>query len=87
MSTKAALETVVNALLAPAQPITAEGMHKPSMQKLIDELYDANSRGAVLSGIDVSVSVSTGDKVLVIRSGAAKLIDKDVFGNVDGGTP
>lgn len=85
--TKAALEALVNALLAPGQPITAEGMHKPSMQKIMDELYDANSRGAVLSGIDVVLSLNTSDKVLLIRSGAAKLIDKSVFSNIDGGTP
>jgi hypothetical protein len=77
--TKAALEALVNALLAPAQPITANGMHKPSMQKIIDELYDANSRGAALSGVDVSVSLNSGDKVLVLRSGVAKLVDKSLF--------
>jgi hypothetical protein len=77
--TKAALETLVNALLAPAQPITANGMHKPSMQKIMDELYDAQSRGNVLSGVGTSVSLTAGDLVLVIRSGSAFLLDAALF--------
>jgi len=85
--TKAAIEALVNAFLAPGQPITANGMHKPSMQKIIDELYDAQSRGDVLSGVATVVSLNVGDKVLLIRGSEAKLIDKAVFSNIDGGTP
>lgn len=80
--TKAALEALVNAFLASGQPINAAGMHRPSMQKVIDEMYDANSRGAVLSGVDVSVSLATGDKMLIIRSGAAKLVDTSVLNGI-----
>lgn len=78
--TKAALEALVNALLAPAQPITANGQHKPSMQKLMDEMYDAQSRGNVLAGVGNTVSLSSGDKVIIIRSGQAYLADKSLFG-------
>lgn len=85
--TKAALEAIVNAALAPGQPITANGQHKPSMQAVIDELYASQSRGDVLSGVDTTVSLVAGDKVLLIRSGEAKLIDKATFSNIDGGTP
>jgi hypothetical protein len=77
--TKAEIETIVNAFLAPSQPITANGMHKPSMQALIDELYTAQSRGDVLAGVTVGSSLNTGDLVFVIRSGAARLVNKSNF--------
>ncbi len=77
--TKASLEALVNAYLASSQPITAAGMHRPSMQKIMDELYDANSRGAVLAGVDPSVSLVVGDKLFVIRSGVPKLVDISLF--------
>lgn len=77
--TKAALEALVNAYLAPDQPITANGMHKPSMQVLIDELYDSQSRGDVLASIAAALSLNTGDKVLIIRGAEAKLVDKSNF--------
>jgi hypothetical protein len=80
--TKAALEALVNSLLAPGQPITTNGMHKPSMQAVIDELYDANSRGSVMAGVDSSVSLASGDKLFLIRSGVAKLVSIDLFPNV-----
>lgn len=82
--TKAALEAIVNTLLAPNQPITANGQHKPSMQQLINEMYDAASRGAVLNGIPDVVSLMSGDKVLLFRSGVAFKVDKDLLGG--GGT-
>lgn len=80
--TKAALEALVNAYLASSQPITAAGMHRPSMQKIMDELYDANSRGAVMSGVDASVSLVAGDQLFLIRSGVAKLVPITLFPNV-----
>jgi hypothetical protein len=87
MALKAALTAAVNAQLASGQPITA-AMHRAAELLIINELYDANSRGAVLAGIDVAVSLTAGDQVLLIRSGAAKLADKDLLGgNVNGGTP
>lgn len=72
--TKAALEAIVNAYLASAQPITAGGMHKPSMQAVMDELYDAQSRGDVLAGVTSALSMQAGDLIIVIRSGAARII-------------
>lgn len=84
--TKAALEALKNAALASGQPITA-AIHRAYDQNVINELYDANSRGAVLAGVDTVLSLNSGDKVFIIRGSVAKLIDKDVFGDVDGGTP
>jgi len=80
--TKAALEALVNAYLASSQPITASGMHRPSMHSVIDEMYDANSRGSVLSGVTTSVSLVAGDQLFLIRSGAARLVPITLFPNV-----
>lgn len=77
--TKSALEALVNVLLAPSQPITANGQHKPSMQHVIDELYDAQSRADVLQGVADALSLATGDKILIIRSGGAKLVPTTLF--------
>jgi hypothetical protein len=90
--TKAALEAAVNALLAPSQPITANGMHKPSMQQVINEMYDAQSRGDVLAAVAAVLSLSAGDQILIIRSGEAKLVARSAFagasfrGDYAGGT-
>lgn len=73
--TKAAIEALVNTYLASAQPITAAGQHRPSMQALIDELYNAQSRGNVLKDVATSVSLNSGDLIFVIRSGSAKLVN------------
>jgi hypothetical protein len=83
--TKAALEALVNALLAPNQPITANGQHKPSMQKVIDELYDAQSRGVVLNGLTEVLSLLDNDKVMIFRSGGAVKADKNLIGGVGTG--
>ena len=85
--TKAELLAAVNALLPSGLPITAAGQHRPSMHQVIDELYDAQSRGDVLAGVQTTVSLTSGDKVLLIRSGEAHLVDKAIFSGVDGGTP
>jgi hypothetical protein len=84
--TQAELEAQKNTLLASAQPITAN-IHRSWGQKIIDELYNALSRGKVLATTASVLSITTGDKVVIIRGADAKLIDKDVFGDVDGGTP
>lgn len=84
--TKAELEAQKNTLLASGQPITAI-IHRSWGQKVIDELYDVVSRGKVLGATDTVLSLSSGDKVVIIRGSDAKLIDKDKFGDVDGGTP
>lgn len=85
--TKPELEAAVNTLLAPGQPITANGQHKPSMQQIINELYDAVSRGKVLATVDSVVSLTSGDQVFIVRSGEVKRVDRSVFGGVNGGTP
>lgn len=87
--TKESLEISVNALLAPAQPITANGMHKPSMQHVINELYNANSRGAVLSLVTQQSAFVAGDELLTVRSGATVRIPFTAlaFSFVDGETP
>jgi hypothetical protein len=86
MATKAELEGEKNTLLASAQPITAV-IHRSWAQKIIDELYNATSRGKVLAVTDAVLSLSAGDKVVITRGADTKLIDKDKFGDVDGGTP
>lgn len=77
--TQAALEALVNAYLASNQPINAAAMHRPSMQKVIDELYDGQSRGDVLAEVMSVVSLSSGDKVLVIRGAEARLAPATLF--------
>jgi len=71
--TKAQLEALKNSLLAGGQPITAS-IHREFVQKIIDELYDAQSRGDLLSGVQATTSNVSGDVTLVIRSGQAYLI-------------
>lgn len=78
--TKAQLEALKNSLLASGQPITAAAQHRPLVQSLIDEMYDAQSRGNVLSGVSSSGTTANGDLVLVIRSGVAYLIPATEFG-------
>ena len=84
--TQAELEAQKNTLLAGGQPITAT-IHRSWGQQVINELYDAASRGKVISGLATVLSLTSGDKVVIVRGSDAKLIDKDVFGGVDGGTP
>ncbi len=76
--TQAALEALKNSLLASGQPITA-AIHRTWGQKIIDELYDGQSRGDVLSTVTQVVSLNSVDYVLVIRSGVAKLVPQSVF--------
>lgn len=71
--TKAQLEALKNSLLAGGQPITAS-IHREFVQKIIDELYDAQSRGNLLSGVQADTTNVSGDLSLVIRSGQAYLI-------------
>lgn len=80
--TKAAIEALVNAYLASAQPITAAGQHRPSMQAIIDELYNAQSRGDVLKDVATSGSLNSGDLVFIIRSGSAKLVNVNVINGI-----
>lgn len=77
--TKTEAQTLMNALLASGQPITAGGQHRPWEQTLIDELYNASSRGAVFSGLMEVLSLMTADKVFIIRAGQAYLADKSLL--------
>src|SRR5687768_3383101 len=85
--TKEALLAAVNTLLASNQPITAGGMHRPSMHSVIDEMYDSQSRGDVLKDVTTVVSLSTGDKILLIRGNTARLIDRSAFATDPYGWP
>lgn len=71
--TKQQLEALKNSLLASGQPINAV-THRALVQKLIDELYDAQSRGDLLAGVQGTNDSAAGDVTLVIRSGQAYLI-------------
>jgi hypothetical protein len=84
--TQAALTAAVNALLASGQPITA-AMHRAAQLVVTQEMYNANSRGAVLANVDTVLTLSNGDKVFIIRDGEAKLIDGAAYLDVNGGTP
>lgn len=79
---KPALEALKNALLASAQPITA-AIHRNWAQQIIDELYNSDSRAAVLAGTTTtSPTLVAGDKVFIIRGAAGLLIDKTAFTSV-----
>lgn len=77
--TKAQLEALKNSQLASNQPITA-AIHRAFAQNLIDELYDAQSRGNLLAGVQEIGTTAAGDDVLVIRAGQAYLIPASLFG-------
>jgi hypothetical protein len=78
--TKAQLEALKNSLLASNQPINA-ATHRAFVQNIIDELYDAQSRGNLLAGVQANGTTAVGDQILVIRSGAAFLIPASLFGS------
>jgi hypothetical protein len=77
--TKSQLEALKNALLASNQPITAP-IHREFAQKIIDELYDAQSRANLLSAIQNDSSLLTTDSVFVIRNGQGFLIPSSQVG-------
>jgi hypothetical protein len=77
--TKTQLEALKNALLASNQPITAP-IHREFAQKIIDELYDAQSRANLLSAIQNDSSLLTTDSVFVIRNGQGFLIPSSQVG-------
>lgn len=76
--TQAELEALKNILLASGQPITAS-IHRNWAQKIIDELFNATSRGKVLATTSIVTSLISGDKVYIVRGSDAKLISKDVL--------
>ena len=78
MATKTQLEALKNSLLASQQPIIAS-THREAFQSLIDELYNAQSRGDILSGVQIDGTIGTGDTLVLIRSGQAYLVPTSLF--------
>jgi len=81
--TQAQLEALKNSLLAGGQPITA-AIHRSFAQKIIDELYDPQSRGNLLAGVQADGTTEVGDTILLIRGGQAYLAPASLFGGVGG---
>jgi len=77
--TKAELEALRNALLASGQPITAS-IHRDFAQRLIDEMYDPQSRANLLASIQADAGVAPGDKVFIVRGGEAYLVPAAALG-------
>jgi len=82
MSTEAQLKAISNTELASGTQIPAL-KHRTVNNAIIEEMYDSQSRGDVLSGVQTAGSLAGGDRVLVIRSGEAYLLDATDFGFVD----
>lgn len=79
---KAALEGLKNSILASAQPITA-ALHRSWGQQVINELYDAQSRGNVLANVSgTAPALSPGDEVLLFRDGVAYTMLVTAIGGV-----
>jgi hypothetical protein len=81
--TKAQLEALKNSLLASQQPIIAS-THRELIQNIIDEMYDAQSRGNLLAGVQIDGTTTTGDTLVLIRSGQAYLVPTSLFTEVAG---
>jgi hypothetical protein len=79
MSTEAALKALSNSQLASGAQIPAT-KHRTVNDAIIEELFDAQSRGDVLNGVQSALSLSSGDEILLIRGGQAYLIDESAFG-------
>jgi hypothetical protein len=79
--TKAQLEALKNSLLASQQPIIAS-KHRELIQNVINEMYDAQSRGNLLAGVQQNGTTTTGDTLLLIRSGQIFLVPTSLFGGV-----
>jgi hypothetical protein len=77
--TKAQLEALKNTLLASQQPIEAS-THRAFVQNVIDEMYDAQSRGNLLAGVQTDGTTAGGDTILLIRSGEMFLVPSSLFG-------
>jgi len=76
--TKAQLEALKNALLASGQPINAAS-HREFVQNVIDEMYDAQSRGNLLASVQADDTITGGDALLLIRAGAMFLVPSSLF--------
>lgn len=79
MATSSELKALSNSQLASGTEIPAT-KHRTVNDAIIDELFLAQSRGDVLAGVQAALAIAGGDKVLVIRSGQAYLLDADEFG-------
>lgn len=79
---EAALKALSNSQLASGSEIPAV-KHRTVNDAIIEELFDAQSRADVLSGVQVAGALAGGDRVLVIRSGQGYLLDADDFGFID----
>lgn len=82
MATESELKALSNSELASGAQIPAS-KHRTVNDAIIEEMFDGQSRGDVLSAIQSSLSLSPGDQVLVIRSGQAYLLDANTFGFID----
>ena len=78
----ASLTALINSLLPSGSEIPAVD-HRTVEIALATELFAAQSRGNVLAGVQAALAIAAGDKVLVIRSGQAYLLDADEFGFID----
>jgi hypothetical protein len=76
--TKAQLEAIKNTLLASNQPILAS-QHRSQIQSLIDEMYDGQSRGNILVGVQSDTVQGASDTFLIFRSGNAYQIPLSLF--------
>jgi hypothetical protein len=75
------LTALINSLLPSGSEIQAVD-HRTVEIALATELFAAQSRGDVLAGVQSALNLSAGDKVFVIRSGEAYLLDANSFGLV-----
>jgi len=82
MATEASLKALSNSQLASGTEIPAT-KHRTVNDAIIEEMFLAQSRGDVLSGVQAAGSLAAGDKVFVIRSGQSYLLDADEFGFID----
>jgi hypothetical protein len=79
MSTEAALKALSNSQLASGAQIPAT-KHRTVNDAIIEELFDAQSRGDVLTAVQQALTLNSGDQVFVIRGGQAYLLSADEFG-------
>jgi len=82
MATESELKALSNNQLPSNSQIPASN-HRNVNNAIIEEMFDGQSRGDVLSDIQSSSSLNTNDQVLVIRNGQAYLLDANTFGFVD----
>ena len=83
MATESELKALSNSELASNSQIPAS-KHRNVNDAIIEEMFDSQSRGDVLGGVQSSSSsLNSSDQVLVIRNGESYLLDASTFGLVD----